>query len=137
MNITPANRKHPGATPKYLRVLLVILGTVFTGVGILGILVPVLPTTPLLLLAAVCYARSSDRLYNWLLENRWFGRYIKDYIQNKGIRLHIKVFTITLLWTAIGVSAVFAVESLVVRIVLVVIAIGVTWHLLSMRTIRG
>jgi len=95
-----------------------------------------LPTTPFLLLAAACYARSSQRFYHWLLYNRWFGNYIRNYRQRRGIPLKVKVLTITLLWVTIGVSAIFAVQSLVVRIILVLIAIGVSIHVLSLKTLE-
>ena len=108
----------------------------FTGLGIAGIFLPLLPTTPFLLLAAACFARSSDRLYNWLLNNRWFGRYIRDYLQKRAIRLRVKVFAITVLWLVIGFSGVFVTDSVIFRIMLFLIAAGVTWHLLSVRTLR-
>ncbi len=120
----------------WIRPLLVTFGTIFVGLGIVGIFVPVLPTTPFLLLAAACYARSSPRFYHWLLYNRWFGNYIRNYRQRKGIPLKVKVLTITLLWVTIGVSAIFAVQSLVVRIILVLIAIGVSIHVLSLKTLK-
>ena len=120
----------------WIRPLLVTFGTIFVGLGIVGIFVPVLPTTPFLLLAAACYARSSQRFYHWLLYNRWFGNYIRNYRQKRGIPLKMKVLTISLLWVTIGVSAIFAVQSLVVRIILVLIAIGVSIHVLSLKTLK-
>ena len=111
---------------------LIIAGTLSVGLGILGIFLPVLPTTPFLLLAAACYARSSERFYNWLLNNRWFGNYIKNYREKRGLTLKVKVLTISLLWIAIGYS-IFRVDILTVRIILILIAIGVTTHILSIR----
>ena len=104
-----------------------------TGLGIIGIFVPILPTTPFLLLAAACYMRSSERFYRWLTSNRVFGAYVRNYIEGRGMPLRIKVFTILLLWLAIGLSITFAVESLVIRIVLVSIAVGVTVHIVLIR----
>ena len=106
------------------------------GLGIIGILVPLLPTTPFLLLAAACYARSSQRFYHWLLSNRWFGNYIRNYLEKKGIPLKVKVLTITLLWVTIGCSIAFAIQILVVRVILLSIAIGVSIHILSIRTLK-
>ncbi len=120
----------------WIRVLLIIVGTLFVGLGIIGIFVPVLPTTPFLLLAAACYVRSSQRLHNWLLNNKWFGHYMSDYLERKGLPLKLKILTITLLWTAIGTSVAFAVQNLVVRLILVIIAIGVSIHVLSIRTLK-
>ena len=113
--------------------LLVAAGFFFFGLGVVGIVVPLLPTTPFLLLAAACFARSSERFYRWLLGNRWFGAYVRDYREGRGIRAKVKIFSIALLWIAISSSAAFVVSNLVVRIVLVVIAVGVTVHIVSIR----
>jgi len=118
------------------RGVLIVAGTSFVGLGILGIFLPLLPTTPFLLLAAACYARSSERFYNWLLNNRWFGRYIRNYLEGKGIPLRVKVLSLCLLWITIGYSVVFVVHTLVVRIILIVIAVGVTIHILFTRTCK-
>jgi len=120
----------------WLRILLVIAGTFFVGLGIVGIFVPVLPTTPFLLLAAACYARSSQRFYGWLLNNKWFGSYIRNYLERKGVPLRVKVVTITILWITIGGSVVFAADILVLKLILVIIAIGVSTHILSVRTLK-
>ncbi len=111
------------------RRLLIGAGTLCTGLGIIGIFVPILPTTPFLLLAAACYMRSSERFYQWLINNRIFGAYVRNYIEGRGIRIRIKIFTILLLWLAIGLSIAFGVQNTVIRIVLVGIAIGVTTHI--------
>jgi len=124
------------AIRNWTRPLLIIAGTLLVGLGIIGILVPVLPTTPFLLLAATCYARSSQRFYHWLLNNKWFGNYIKNYIQRKGVPLKVKVLAITWLWITIGFSVVFTVEVFLVKLILIVIAIGVSIHILCLRTLR-
>ena len=113
--------------------MLITLGTFFVVVGIAGIFIPVLPTTPLLLISAALYAKSSTRFYNWLINNRIFGQYIKNYREGKGIPLRLKIITITLLWVTIGCSAIFAVDILWVRIMLVLIAVGVTVHIIRTR----
>jgi len=115
---------------------LIIAGTFFVGFGIIGIFLPLLPTTPFLLLAAACYARSSKRFYNWLLNNKWFGNYIKNYRERKGIPLKIKILSISFLWIAIGYAVIFVVHILLGRIILILIAIGVTIHILSIRTLK-
>ncbi|MCJ7576481.1 MAG: YbaN family protein [Dehalococcoidia bacterium] len=110
------------------RRLLIGAGTLSTGLGIIGVFVPVLPTTPFLLLAAACYMRSSERFYQWLIDNRILGAYVRNYIEGRGMPIKIKISTILLLWLTIGVTIAFAVENIVVRIVLICIAIGVTAH---------
>ncbi len=119
---------------RLIREVLIIAGTIFVGLGVLGIFLPLLPTTPFLLLAAACYARSSERFYNWLLNNKWFGRYIKNYREGKGIPLKVKVLSISLLWITIIFSAAFIVHNVFIRVILIIIAIGVTIHIRSIRT---
>ena len=118
---------------KPVKILLIATGTFLIGVSIVGIFIPVLPTTPFLLLAAALYARSSKRFYNWLVNNRILGRYIKNYREGKGIPLKAKIIAISILWITIGYSTIFAMEILWVRILLVIIAIGVTVHIVRVR----
>jgi len=111
-------------------------GTLFVGLGTVGIFLPLLPTTPFLLLAAACYARGSKRFYNWLVSNRWFGSYIRNYREKKALPLRMKVLSIVLLWATIGYSAVFVVSIPLVRAILIGIAIGVTVHITLIRTLH-
>jgi uncharacterized protein len=99
------------------RRLLIGAGTLSTGLGIIGVFVPILPTTPFLLLAAACYMRSSERFYQWLENHRIFGAYVRNYIEGRGMPVKIKIFTILLLWLAIGLSITFAVQNTVFSIV--------------------
>jgi uncharacterized membrane protein YbaN (DUF454 family) len=121
---------------RLFRGALVFAGTCFLALGILGVFLPLLPTTPFLLLAVACYARSSKRFYYWLLNNRLFGSYIKNYHEGRGISLKLKVITLALLWGTITYSAFFVVDALYWRIILLVIAVGVTIHILKTRTLR-
>jgi uncharacterized membrane protein YbaN (DUF454 family) len=86
------------------RVMLLILGLVALGLGVLGIFLPVLPTTPFLLVAAACFVRSSDRLYGWLLEHRHLGPYVRDFRSGRGIPLRAKVVSLSMIWGSIVVS---------------------------------
>jgi len=118
---------------KPLRILLITSGTFFIGVGIIGIFIPVLPATPFLLISAALYARSSQKFYNWLINNKIFGRFIKNYREGKGIPLRLKIITIALLWITIGCSAIFAIDLLWVRIILGIVAAGVTIHIIRIK----
>src|SRR4030066_2358408 len=120
---------------KLVRVTLIITGTFFVAIGVLGIFLPLLPTTPFLLIAAALYARSSERFYYWLLHNRWFGGYIKNYREGKGISRKVKIWTISLLWITI-IFSICTVEIVLVRILLFLIAAAVRIHIISIRTIR-
>ena len=111
------------------RRLLIGAGTLSTGLGIIGIFVPILPTTPFLLLAAACYVRSSERFYRWLINDRIFGAYVRNYLEGKGMPVKTKMFIILLLWLTIALTVAFAVENMVVRIILLCVAVGVTAHI--------
>jgi len=119
--------------PTVKRKLLIGVGTLSTGLGIIGIFVPILPTTPFLLLAAACYMRSSERFYQWLIGNRIFGAYVKNYIEGRGMPARIKVLTILLLWLTIGLTVTFGVQNTIVRVVLICVAIGVTTHIILIK----
>jgi len=112
------------------------LGTLFVALGSLGLFLPVLPTTPFLLLAAACYARGSARLYNWLLTNRWFGHYISNYREGKGISLRHKVMALTLLWIGIGSTVCFYIPYWWLKALLLIIAAAVTLHIVRIKTFR-
>jgi uncharacterized membrane protein YbaN (DUF454 family) len=122
------------AESRIARLLWVVAGTISLAVGVVGVVVPVLPTTPFLLIAAACYLRGSKRMYNWMVANRYLGGYLRDYLEGKGISIRAKAASILLLWTLIVLSAAFATSDTVVRVVLIAVAIGVTLHLLTLKT---
>jgi len=121
---------------KLKRRLFVIAGTIALGIGVVGIIVPVLPTTPFLLLSAICYMRGSQRLYNALLCNRFIGSYVRNYLEGRGMSLKMKIWTLSLLWVTIVCTAVLATDSLTIRIILAVVLIGVTIHILLINTTK-
>jgi uncharacterized membrane protein YbaN (DUF454 family) len=104
-----------------LRWFLVTVGLVSTGLAILGIFLPLLPTVPLLLLAAACFARSSERFYSWLLQHPRLGPMIRGYLDGQGIPLKSKVWAISLVWITIPVSMLFVTTLFWLRVTLLVI----------------
>ncbi len=128
--------REPRATGP-LRHILFAAGCVCVGLGVVGIVVPVLPTTPFLLLAAACFLRSSPRLHKWLLNSPLLGGYIRHYRDGTGIPPRSKLTAIGLLWLATGWSTGFVIETLWLRVLLVLIAIAVTIHLATIRPRRG
>jgi uncharacterized membrane protein YbaN (DUF454 family) len=120
---------------KLKKALLITLGNIFLGLGILGIFLPLLPTTPFLLLTVACYAKSSKSLLKKLLANRLVGKYITDYQQNRGIRKSIKIYVLSLLWTTITLSIVFFAGSIWLKILLGCVAVGVTIHISTFKTL--
>ena len=121
---------------RLVKFLLIVAGTFFLIIGIIGIFIPLLPTTPFLVLAAACYAKSSERFYNWLIKNKWFGSYIKNYRDGKGISLKHKLYTVSLLWVTISFSAFIIINTLWVRVILIIIAFVVTIHVLTIKTYK-
>jgi uncharacterized membrane protein YbaN (DUF454 family) len=113
----------------------VVAGTIFIAIGVIGVVVPILPTTPFLLLAAICYMRGSQRLYNSLLHNRIVGGYIKNYLEGRGMSPGMKIWTLSLLWVALICTAALATDILIVRFTLAVVLIGVTIHIVKIKTL--
>lgn len=122
------------ALSKPVRTLLTIAGTVCVALAMIGVLLPVFPTTVFLLLAAAAYARSSERFYTWLITNRVFGDYIRNYREGRGIALRHKLLTMLLLWATIGTSAVFFVDTYWVKLILLAVACGVSIHIITIKT---
>ena len=116
-----------------MKFFLLLLGTISLVVGIIGIFLPVLPTTPLLLLAAWCYYRGSRRMYHWLMSHPHLGRYLRDLTERKVIPLHVKVVTLGLLWTSL-LFCTYILDPIWLKCLMMAIAIGVTWHILSYRS---
>jgi uncharacterized membrane protein YbaN (DUF454 family) len=114
--------------------LYVAVGVTSVVLGAVGIFLPLLPTTPFLLLAAACFARSSDRLYKWLMAHRILGPYIRNYREYGAVTRHAKIVTLALLWGTISLTAFGFTDAVVLRVVLFAIATGVTIHILRMRT---
>jgi uncharacterized membrane protein YbaN (DUF454 family) len=122
---------------KLKRRLFVIAGSIALAIGVIGIIMPVLPTTPFLLLAAICYMRGSQRLYNALLCNRFIGSYVRNYLEGRGMSLKMKIWTLSLLWAAIVCTAVLVTHSLIIRIILAFVLIGVTIHIILIKTVKN
>ncbi|HKZ88508.1 MAG TPA: YbaN family protein, partial [Candidatus Bathyarchaeia archaeon] len=97
----------PAVKPKknrIVRAVLMVAGTISLVFAAIGVVLPLIPTTPFLLLAVACYCRSSERLYMWLINNRWFGEYIRNYREGKGIPLKTKVVALTVMWATISIT---------------------------------
>lgn len=119
-----------------LRPLLIVIGLLSTATGIVGIFLPLLPTVPLLLLAAACFARSSKRLHRCLLSHPTLGPLIQSYLEGRGIPLKSKITAIVMLWGSIIASVVFFIPFLFAKISVLIIAICVTLYLLRLPTLR-
>ena len=112
------------------KAVLVAAGSLCLALAVLGVFLPLLPTTPFLLLASACYVRSSERLHGWLMGNRMLGGYIRNFRERRGVPLRAKVTTVVLLWLPLLYS-VYRLDLLWLEWVLVLM--GVTWSVLIFR----
>ncbi len=115
--------------------LLITFGFLTLGLGVIGVFLPLLPTTPFLLVSAWAWMKSSDRFYTWLIRNRVLGTYIRNYKEKRGITLRHRVITIAVLWIGIGYAAIFVSERLWLTLLLFAVALGVTVHLCVLKTL--
>tara|TARA_B100001758_G_scaffold70672_1_gene59530 strand:- start:224 stop:655 length:432 start_codon:yes stop_codon:yes gene_type:complete len=98
------------------KILWILLGSFFVMIGAIGAVVPGLPTTLFLILAAACYIRSSQKLYDWLIKNKTFGPYLKDYREGKGMPKNAKILAVSMIIIFAGYAVIFAIEDLAIRI---------------------
>ena len=119
-----------------MRVLYLILGILCVLLAGLGVLLPGLPATPFLLLASFSFARSSKRMHDWLINNSIFGPILQDFLDRKGIRLHIKVISIALMWGMMLVSVFFFIEKDIIKYVAIGGGLIGTFAVLRFKTIR-
>ena len=118
-----------------MKILLTIAGLLSLGLGIAGMFLPVLPTTPFILLSAALFARSSEKYYQKLMHHRVFGSLVRGFREEKAIPLHVKIYAVSLLWITIHASVFFALcGKWWLQLLLVGIATGVTVHILSYKT---
>ena len=136
MQQEPKTTKETKTRHKIVRALFFVAGSVSLTLGVIGIVLPVLPTTPFLLLALACYFRSSERMTHWMLNNEYFGKYIRNYKEGKGIPLKTKLFAITVLWITLGYSAIFIIPIWIAQLILFAVAAAVTIHLFRLPTYR-
>ncbi|UCF42075.1 MAG: YbaN family protein [Gemmatimonadota bacterium] len=119
----------------FLKWVLISVGVICVGLGVIGIFVPLLPTTPFLLVAAACFIRSSDRLYQRLVTHPMLGPYIRNYREHRAITRRARIVALVLLWATIGYAAFGLATSLALRIIVLSIATAVTVHLVRLKTL--
>lgn len=115
------------------KTILIVLGSLCLVLGAIGVFIPVLPTTPFCIVAGVCFSASSEKLYNWLLNSKLFGVFLKNYRDKTGIPMKYKLFSIAFLWTSLGIS-IFLVDNGIVDWILVGVGVLVSAHLLLIKT---
>jgi uncharacterized protein len=122
-----------GMRPLKQRVLFAC-GWTALGAGVVGLVVPVLPTVPFVLLAAACFLRSSERWHQWLVTHPVFGRHVADYLAGRGLRPRAKILALATLWGSVLLSVVLVVPILAVDVLLVAVAAAVSIYLLRLPT---
>ncbi len=118
-----------------LRILLIILGSLFFLLGSIGIIIPGLPSTPFYILAAFCYLKSSKKLYNKVISNKYYGKKVESFVIHKAFTLRTKVFSLLLMWITIGFSCIFCIENIIIKIIIVCCGIIGSIVVLSLKTL--
>lgn len=119
-----------------MRYILVFLGSVSLALGIIGIFVPMLPTTPFLLLTAALYFRSSPELYEWLMNHPQLGTYIRNFRENKAIPLRVKIVSVTLVWVTLLYCTFGIAQHWWLQLFFLLLATGITIHILHYKTLK-
>lgn len=117
-----------------MRIILLIIGNISLALGILGIILPLLPTTPFLLLSLACFTKSSDRLYNFILSNKYLAPYVEGFIDGGGIPMKVKIRVISVKWLAIGFTVIFVIDKTALRLMLLTIATLVSIYIYTRET---
>lgn len=115
------------------RTALVAAGSVAMVIGGIGVVMPILPTTPFVIVAALCFSTSSPRMYGWLTRNRYFGEYIENYREGKGVSRRTKAYALIFLWSMLFVSALIM-RNGIVAIVLPIVGAAVSAHILLLKS---
>lgn len=116
------------------RIVYILLGTICLIIGAIGIVVPLLPTTPLWLLTCWFYFRGSRRLYNRVMNNHYFGYYVKGFLVDKAIPLHSKIISVSIMWVSCIGTVLFLTFPIWAKVILILITSGVTIHILLYPT---
>ena len=120
-----------------MRIILILIGSVSFALGVLGIFLPMLPTTPFLLLSAAAWLKASPSLYEWLLNHRVFGEYIRNFREHRAIPLRVKIISVSMVWLTIGYCIIAVVDEWWwAQLLMALLAIAISWHILSYKTLK-
>ena len=118
------------------KILLIIVGWFFVLLGIIGIFTPVMPSIPFFIIASVCFSKSSAKFHHLLLDNKWIGPHIKKYHENHGITIKAKMACLAVQWIGLGCTALLFIRQPLGRLLLLLIGIGVSVYILSLKTAK-
>ena len=119
-----------------MRIIFIVLGSLSVIMAGLGVLLPGLPATPFLLLASFAFARSSKKMHDWLINNKVFGPILSDFLDRKGIRLHIKIISLLMMWGMMFISVFYFIDNNIVKYIAAIGALVGTFAILRFKTIR-
>jgi len=117
-----------------IRYAYLVSGFLLVAIGIIGIFLPLLPTTVFLILASACFVRSSPKANEWIRNHKILGVYLKNYQDKNGLTIKSKIFTIIFLWLSIGISAFYLTNEYYIRMLLLAIGAGVSIHIMLIKT---
>jgi uncharacterized protein len=129
---TEPNKNHVKSA--FLRWVLISCGWISIACGVIGIFLPIMPTVPFLLLAAACFAKSSERFHRWLMDHNHLGPLLHDYLKGAGIPLRAKLMALSMIWVSFPTSVVLFAEALWLKVLLIAAAVAVSSYLLSLPT---
>jgi len=115
------------------KLLFVALGCVFLGLGAVGLVMPLVPTTPFVLLSAICFSKSSRKIHSWLSRLPFFGSFIENYRTKQGIKKSLKVISILSVWASL-ITSMILLQTLWISLLLMVVGASVTTHILLIKT---
>ncbi len=118
------------------KIVYVTIGTIFLGIGALGIIIPGLPSTPFFILAAALYLRGSSQLHSWISDHRLFGKYLNMYQKNKAMSLQSKITALALMWTMILISSILLIENPIIRWIILATGVIGTIVIIQIRTYK-
>jgi uncharacterized protein len=120
----------------FQKLLLTVVGFIFVALGIIGIFTPVMPSIPFFIIASICFSKSSQKFHRMLMDNKWVGPHIKNYHENNGVSLKVKILMLVAQWGGLGITSVLFVHNLIGRIIMVIIGVGATVYILSLKTAK-
>lgn len=119
-----------------MKYLLIIIGSICLALGVIGIFLPLLPTTPFLLLSAALYVRSSEKLYQWLINQKYLGTYIRNFREHRAIPLRAKIISVSMVWVTLIYCTITISEEIWIKSLFIILAASISYHILSYKTLK-
>lgn len=118
------------------KILLMTIGSISLVLGFIGVFLPVIPTTPFVLVSLACFMNTSEKMHHFVMTNKHLGPYARAYANGEGIPKRAKLKAVFLIWITIGFSVIFVLDKLPLRIMLLVIATIVSTYIFTRPTVE-